>query len=137
MSSQQATVYLGLGSNMGDREANLKRALEELAHRLRVGKASTVYDTAPVGVGTQPRFLNMACEVFTLLPPASLLALVKGFELRLGRAPNKFNAPRPIDIDILLYGDQVINTPELIVPHPLGWWRGPSSWYPWLRSLPT
>jgi 2-amino-4-hydroxy-6-hydroxymethyldihydropteridine diphosphokinase len=119
VSTAPATVYLSLGSNMGSREDNLKKAIEEIAHRLRLGKVSSMYDTKPMGDNPdQPRFLNMACEVSTMLPPTALLTLLQGFELKLGRMPAKKNAPRPIDIDIILYGDTVLNTPELTVPHP-------------------
>jgi 2-amino-4-hydroxy-6-hydroxymethyldihydropteridine diphosphokinase len=112
------TIYLGLGSNMGSREDNLKKAIEEIVHRLRLGKVSSMYDTKPMGDNPdQPRFLNMACEVSTILPPTALLTLLQGFELKLGRMPAKKNAPRPIDIDILLYGDTVLKTPELTIPH--------------------
>lgn len=118
MSFDAVTVYLGLGSNLGERKDNLDKALELLKHRLRVGRVSSIYDTEPVGDTNQPRFLNMACQVYTTLPPAALLAFGKGIELKLGRAPGKSGAPRPIDIDILFYGDQMINLPDLIIPHP-------------------
>ena len=111
-------VYLGLGSNMGDRQNNLRRALDFLSQRLRVGKVSSMYDTEPVGDVNQPSFLNMVCEAYTKLTPMELLSLAKGIELKLGRAPGKSNAPRPIDIDILFYGNRVVTTPELIIPHP-------------------
>jgi 2-amino-4-hydroxy-6-hydroxymethyldihydropteridine diphosphokinase len=77
-----------------------------------------MYDTEPVGNINQPRFLNMVCQVLTRLTPVELLALAKGIEMKLGRVSRKPNAPRPIDIDILLYGDQVIETPNLVIPHP-------------------
>jgi len=118
MMPKQATVYLGLGSNLGDRETNLKKALELLGQRMRVGKVSSVYETEPVGVFGQPLFLNLACQVFTRLAPEELLALCKGIESRLGRAPDTHNLPRPIDIDILFYSSQVIETEELTIPHP-------------------
>ena len=118
MSSEAVTVYLGLGSNMGKRQDNLDEALSLLSHRLRMEKVSSVYDTEPVGDMDQPRFLNLVCQVYTRLAPMELLALAKGIELKLGRAPGKSNAPRPIDIDILLYGDQIVETPELVIPHP-------------------
>ena len=114
--TEAVTVYLGLGSNMGDRQENLDRALEFLSQRLRMGKVSSIYDTEPVGNTDQPRFLNLACQAYTRLAPTALLALAKGIENKLGRA-GKSNAPRPIDIDILLYGEQVIETPELVIPH--------------------
>jgi 2-amino-4-hydroxy-6-hydroxymethyldihydropteridine diphosphokinase len=118
VSTGPVTVYLGLGSNLGSREDSLKKALELISHRLRLGKVSSIYDTRPVGDEKQPRFLNMACEVSTMLPPASLLALLQGFELKLGRMPARVTSPRPIDIDILLYGDAAVESPGLIVPHP-------------------
>jgi len=116
--AEVVTVYLGLGSNMGNRDENLDRALDYLSQRLRLGKVSSVYDTDPVGNVYQPRFLNMVCQVHTRLAPEGLLALLKGIESKLGRVQGKSNAPRPIDIDILLYGEQVINTLELVIPHP-------------------
>jgi len=118
VSFEPVTVYLGLGSNMGNRQGNLDRALDLLSQRLRAGQVSSVYDTEPVGNISQPRFLNLVCQVYTRLAPLELLALAKGVELKLGRAPGTSNAPRPIDIDILFYGDQVVATPELVIPHP-------------------
>lgn len=118
MSFKPVTVYLGLGSNMGNRQENLDKALDLLSQRLRVERVSSVYDTEPVGNIDQPRFLNMVCQVYTGLAPVELLSLVKGIESKLGRVSSKPNAPRPIDIDILFYGDRVINTPELVIPHP-------------------
>ena len=118
MSSEPVTAYLGLGSNLGNRQDNLDKTLNLLSQRLRVRQVSSIYDTEPVGNVNQPRFLNSVCQVNTTLTPTELLALAKGIELKLGRAPGKSNAPRPIDIDILLYGEQVIETPELVIPHP-------------------
>jgi 2-amino-4-hydroxy-6-hydroxymethyldihydropteridine diphosphokinase len=111
------TVYLGLGSNLGDRQNNLKQALEFLSQRLRLEKISAIYDSEPVGNTEQPHFLNQTCQVSTLLPPAGLLALVKGIEAKMGRSGGT-GMPRPMDIDILLYGGQTVNTPELVIPHP-------------------
>jgi len=116
--SQLVTVYLGLGSNMGDRQDNLDRALDFLSQRLRIDRVSSVYDTEPVGNVEQPHFLNLVCQVNTRLAPRELLTLAKSIESKLGRTSGKSNASRPIDIDILFYGDQVIETPELIIPHP-------------------
>jgi 2-amino-4-hydroxy-6-hydroxymethyldihydropteridine diphosphokinase len=81
-----------------------------------VGKVSSIYDTEPLGESNQPRFLNMVCQAFTRLEPEALLALAKGIERKLGRV-GKSGKPRTIDIDILLYGDQVVETPELTIPH--------------------
>ena len=118
MSFEPVIAYLGLGSNMGNRQDYLDRALELMSQRLRIEKISSIYDTEPIGNINQPRFLNLACQVYTRLAPMELLALAKGIESKLGRTFGKSNAPRPIDIDILLYGDQVIETPELVIPHP-------------------
>jgi len=118
MGNELVTVYLGLGSNMGNRQGNLDRALDFLSQRLRIEQVSSIYDTEPIGNIEQPRFLNLVCQVYTRLAPGELLTLAKGIELKLGRALAKSNAPRPIDIDILFYGNQVIKTPELVIPHP-------------------
>jgi len=115
--TEAVTVYLGLGSNMGDRQRNLDKALEFLSQRLRMGKISSIYDTEPLGDTSQSRYLNLVCQAETRLEPTALLALVKGIETKLGRV-GKSGAPRTIDIDILLYGDKVIETPELVIPHP-------------------
>ncbi len=117
MGIEAVTAYLGLGSNLGDRQANLDRALTFLGQRLRVDKVSSIYDSEPVGNVEQPRFLNLVCQVTTNIEPAGLLALAKGIEAKMGRT-GPSGAPRTIDIDILFYGDQVIETPELVIPHP-------------------
>ena len=111
------TVYLSLGSNLGNRQVNLDQALKLISERMRLGKVSSIYDTEPIGLTNQPRFLNLACEVFTNLTPDGLLALIKGIELKMGRY-SRTGEPRIIDIDVVLFGDQVINTPNLIIPHP-------------------
>ena len=121
--TEAVKVYLGLGSNMGDRQENLDKALEYLSQRLRMGKVSSIYDTEPVGNANQPRFLNMVCQAYTRLAPEGLLALAKGIESKMGRT-GKSGSPRPIDIDILLCGEQVVETPELIIPHPKMMERG-------------
>ncbi len=118
MSAELTTVYLGLGSNLGNRQENLDRALDYLSQRMPLTEVSSVYDTEPMGNSNQPRFLNMVCRVNTRLKAAELLILAKGIERKLGRLPGKPASPRPIDIDILFYGEQVINTPELTIPHP-------------------
>jgi 2-amino-4-hydroxy-6-hydroxymethyldihydropteridine diphosphokinase len=115
--TEPATAYLGIGSNLGNREANLDRAIEMLSQRMRVVKVSSVYDTEPLDNPNQPRFLNMVCEVSTRLTPEGLLVLAKGIESKMGRV-GKTGQPRIIDIDILLYGDVVMDTPDLVIPHP-------------------
>jgi 2-amino-4-hydroxy-6-hydroxymethyldihydropteridine diphosphokinase len=114
---EKVLAYLSLGSNMGDRQGNLERAIDLLSQRLKVTNVSSIYDTEPVGDINQPRFLNLVCQVNTRLAPEALLALAKGIESKLGRT-GKSGAPRPIDIDILFYGDQVVNMPRLAIPHP-------------------
>ena len=117
INSQPITIYLGLGSNLEDRQRNLRLAIDFLAERMKVEQVSPIYDTEPVGVQNQPRFLNMAIRASTRLPAPTLLFMAKGIEAKLGRVP--IDSPRPIDIDILFYGDQIINQPpDLIVPHP-------------------
>ena len=118
MSFEPVTAYLGLGSNMGNRQDNLDEALALLSSKLKVRQVSPIYDTEPVGNINQPRFLNLVCQVHTMLAPEELLALAKGIESKLGRAPGKSGAPRPLDVDILLYGDRVMETLELVIPHP-------------------
>ncbi len=116
--NELVAVYLGLGSNLGNRQDNLDRALDFLSQRLQVGKISSIYETEPVGNINQPRFLNLACQAYTRLAPTELLTLAKGIENKLGRTSSQPNTPRPIDIDILLYDQRVIETPELVIPHP-------------------
>jgi 2-amino-4-hydroxy-6-hydroxymethyldihydropteridine diphosphokinase len=117
--ANSVSVYLGLGSNLGDRRENLKKALDLLGQRLRVEKESSVYDTEPQDNPDQPRFLNMAVHAYTTLEPHALLTLLKGIEAKLGRAKSAERyAPRIIDIDILYYDDIAINTPTLTIPHP-------------------
>ena len=118
MTASSVEVYLSLGSNMGNRQENLEKALDFLSQRLRVARVSSMYDTEPVGNVNQPRFLNLVCRVHTRLEPVALLTLAKGIGSKMGRAFGKVNAPRPIDIDILIYGDLVMETPELVIPHP-------------------
>ena len=118
LKTEPVTAYLGLGSNLGDRQNNLDRALEFLSRRLRLEKVSSIYDCEPAGNVEQPRFLNLVCQVSTYLSSTALLALAKGIEAKLGRGGGASGGPRTIDIDILFYGDQVVETPELIIPHP-------------------
>ena len=113
-----ATAYLGLGSNLGDRNQNLAQALELLSKHAVVEQVSSIYETEPVGYQPQPLFLNAVCRISTELNPRQLLRLVKKIEAKLGRTPGFPNAPRPIDIDILFYGNEVFSSKELTVPHP-------------------
>lgn len=113
-----ATAYLGLGSNLGDRNQNLAQALELMSKHAVVEQVSSIYETEPVGYQPQPLFLNAVCRISTELKPKQLLQLAKEIEIKLGRMPGFPNAPRPIDIDILLYDNEILSSKELTVPHP-------------------
>jgi 2-amino-4-hydroxy-6-hydroxymethyldihydropteridine diphosphokinase len=108
--------YVGLGSNLGDREANIKSALRLLVREVTVRAVSSVYETEPWGYEDQPRFLNAACCVETAMPPSELLDLLKRIERQVGRETTFRLGPRVIDLDILLYGQEVIETDGLVVP---------------------
>ena len=110
------TIYLGLGSNLGNREENLKRALAALAPEITVTKVSKTLETEPMYVTDQPKFLNLVCEATTELSAVELLKKIKAIEKEMGE--HEHNQPRVIDIDLLLYGDENINAVELTVPHP-------------------
>ena len=112
------TAYLGLGSNLGDREHNLARSLALLSRGVVVECLSSIYETEPTGYKEQPLFLNAVCRVSTELSPGGLLGLAKEVEISLGRLHSFPNAPRPIDIDILFYGEEIVGGQELTVPHP-------------------
>jgi 2-amino-4-hydroxy-6-hydroxymethyldihydropteridine diphosphokinase len=113
------TAFLGLGSNLGDREANLREAVERLeAAGIRVLRRSSLYESAPQELLDQPWFLNAAVEVETNLFPLQLLALIRRIESDMGRLRVTPKGPRNIDVDILFYGRNVIATVELEVPHP-------------------
>lgn len=112
-----ATVYLGLGTNLGQREENLDRALKLLAEKVQVERFSSFYETEPQGFKEQPFYLNAVCQITTDLKPLELLALAKRIELKMGRKKSFRNAPREIDIDILLYDDLKMDTLELTIPH--------------------
>ena len=121
MHDTQATVYLGLGANLGDRESNLVEALNRLRPSVEVLHVSRTYETNPVGVLDQPKFLNIACAARTRLSPIELLEFLKRIERHMGRIEENGvrYGPRPIDIDILLYADKVLDTEQLVIPHPL------------------
>ena len=117
MSDGAAVVYLGLGANLGDRAANIREALERLHERAPVERVSSLYETPPVGYTEQPHFLNAACKATTGLSPEELLHVAGGIERAMGRIASFRNAPRLIDIDILLYDDLVLETERLVIPH--------------------
>ncbi len=114
-----ATVYLGLGSNLGNRKTNIKSALIYLGkNEVELKKISTIIETEPVGGPKQSKFLNAVIEAKTQLNPEELLRLIKIIEQKLGREKTAVNGPRTIDIDILLYDRVRIDTPQLTIPHP-------------------
>jgi 2-amino-4-hydroxy-6-hydroxymethyldihydropteridine diphosphokinase len=113
------TAYLSLGSNLGDREANLLKALERLESAgARVLRRSSIYETEPQEMREQPWFLNQVVEIGTTLSPLELLARIRDIEHGLGRQRVVEKGPRTIDIDILFYGDLILATIELQIPHP-------------------
>lgn len=125
-------AYLGLGSNVGDREAHLQSAVDGLAARAgRIVALSPVYETEPVGGPPQPDYLNAVVAVETLLTPRELLRVAKGLEAEAGREPPAGGpgvsaeemaarrwGPRPLDVDVLMVGDERVDDPDLVVPHP-------------------
>ena len=115
-------AYIGLGSNLGERESLLKSAIEQLAQlpETRLGRVSSLYDTAPVGELDQPNFLNAVAQLETALTARQLLWNLLLIERRLGRVRHAAQryGPRTIDLDLVLFGDQVIDTVDLKVPHP-------------------
>jgi len=115
-----ARAHIGLGSNLGDREAVMRSALEALGKTgyIRVVRVSAFRETAPVGGPPQPPYLNAAAELETDLPPREILEKLLEIEKKLGRVRGERWGPRVIDLDLLLCEDAVINEPDLIVPHP-------------------
>jgi len=112
-------AFLGLGSNLGDRARHLAEGLRGLgAGGVEVLALSPVYETEPMGFPHQPPFLNLVCRVRTALPPRDVLRLAKAVEWRVGRRPTFRNGPRVLDIDLLLYGEEVVEEPGLSLPHP-------------------
>jgi 2-amino-4-hydroxy-6-hydroxymethyldihydropteridine diphosphokinase len=113
------TIYLSMGSNIGDREAHLRAAIEQLASdELRILRVSPIYETEPLEVKDQRWFLNLVVEAETSLFPMRLLTRVRRVERELGRVRTTAKGPRTIDIDILLYESNVVHTPKLEIPHP-------------------
>jgi 2-amino-4-hydroxy-6-hydroxymethyldihydropteridine diphosphokinase len=110
------SAFLGLGSNLGDRFQNLAQAQSRL--QLPIIRTSSVYETEPVDFLNQPWFFNLVIEVEAVLTPTELLDSCRRVETELGRTRDIPKGPRIIDIDILLYGDMVMNTPRLVIPHP-------------------
>lgn len=114
------TCYIGIGSNLGDRRKFIDGAVLELkkAKDINVNKISSIYETEPVSDIPQGKFLNGVLEIETSLRPAALLEALNKIEKKLGRIRIEKNGPRTIDLDILYYGDEVVNEKGLVIPHP-------------------
>src|SRR5262245_41449842 len=115
------TAYIGLGSNLGDRQGYLDRAIQALQNHadIEVTQISSYYETEPIGgPPDQPDLLNPLIETETNLSPQELLDALRDIERDLGRVRRERYGPRTIDLDLLLYGDQVLNQPDLTIPHP-------------------
>jgi len=115
-----AVCYLGVGSNLGNRRKNIKRAFDYLSatRGIKIEKSSRIYETLPLGGPKQGQFLNTAIKIKTSLKPHLLLKTLKKIEKDLGRTPSVRFGSRQIDLDILLYADKIIKSKNLIVPHP-------------------
>jgi len=114
----QSPLFIALGTNLGNRVANLAKARRRLAEHLLLVNASHLYETPPWGITDQPAFYNQVIETSSDADPLDLLHLVKRIEVEMGRVPGLRYGPRLIDIDLLVYGERVMNTPELTLPHP-------------------
>lgn len=115
---RNATAYLALGTNLGDRRDNLRRALAALRAQFALEAVSRCYETEPAYVLHQPRFFNLACRVTTTLAPLDVLHGFKHTESMLGRGSGARFGPRLIDIDLLFYDGLILDSPELTIPHP-------------------
>lgn len=113
-----ATAYIGLGANLGDREGTLREAVRRLATLGEVTAVSSLYETEPVGYREQPPFLNAAVALQTRLAPEELMAAMLAIERGLGRTRSFRNAPRTLDLDLLLVDDRILDAPGLALPHP-------------------
>lgn len=114
----ETTAYLSLGSNIGDREKNLRAAIAKLGELGHIAAVSSLYETEPVDFAAQPWFLNCAVALLTELMPMVFLSKIQMIEQQMGRRRIQPKGPRNIDIDILLFDDSVVSTPVLQIPHP-------------------
>ena len=117
-------AYLGLGSNLGDRRSNITWAVDRISDMSSSLTCSSLYESRPQGFDDQPWFMNAVCHLWTTMDPFSLLAALRAVQESVGGRRAFTNGPRVLDIDILLYGSSVIDTPVLAVPHPRMWERG-------------
>lgn len=111
-------VYISLGTNLGNRETNLRLAVEQMAEGIEITASSSIYETPPWGVIDQPAFLNQVAGGITSLSPFKLLSFLKRIEQKMGRMKTFRYGPRLIDLDILLYDDRQVCNPRLTIPHP-------------------
>lgn len=111
-------IFLGLGTNLGDKKKNLEKAREKIAAIASVIKSSPIYETPPFGIREQPDFYNQVLEIETNLSPEILLEMILAIEKEMGRVRIIKNGPRIIDIDILFYGNEIIKIESLQIPHP-------------------
>jgi 2-amino-4-hydroxy-6-hydroxymethyldihydropteridine diphosphokinase len=116
--TEHIIAYIGIGSNVGDREENCRKAVELLREAGTVTAVSSFYETEPIGLPDQREFINAVAAVETSSPPNELLQVCRAIEERLGRKRGVRWGPRTADLDILLYGDAVLHLPDLEVPHP-------------------
>jgi 2-amino-4-hydroxy-6-hydroxymethyldihydropteridine diphosphokinase len=115
----QTTIYLALGANLGNPRSQIEQGISELSRRgIRVCRRSSWYETEPVGVADQPWFVNLVVQAETELSPHRLLDVCKSIEERVGRVPSMRFGPRHLDIDILLYGNEIVQSERLTIPHP-------------------
>ncbi len=113
-------VHIGIGSNLGERADNCQKAIELLRGKaIIIRKISSLYETEPWGIEEQPKFINLAIEVETTLSPHALLSILKDIENKIGRVKTLKWGPRTIDLDILFYGDEIINLDDIQIPHKL------------------
>lgn len=118
VTTRENRVYIGLGSNIGNRKKNLEIALKEIAKISVIKNQSKIHETEPVEYKNQNKFLNIAIEIDTKLSPHELLKKLQEIEQKMGRTKDVEKGPRVIDLDILLYNNEIINKPTLKIPHP-------------------
>ncbi len=111
-------VYIGIGSNIGDRQENISKAISLIKEKSKIIKISSIYETEPVGYKDQDRFLNLALMIRTESSPEELFGFLQSIERKMGRVKRIKNGPRIIDLDILFYDDEIINEENLKIPHP-------------------
>ncbi|MFH1533587.1 MAG: 2-amino-4-hydroxy-6-hydroxymethyldihydropteridine diphosphokinase [Nitrospirota bacterium] len=111
-------VFIGIGTNIGDKGQNIENALIEIGKIATIKKKSSIHETKPVGYENQGDFFNMAIEIETDLSPIDLIIKLQEIEHKMGRVRDIKNGPRIIDLDILTYGNEIINEPNLTIPHP-------------------